>query len=131
MILIGSLALGFVLGLQFVRWPQAQEVQEPVKTPKVTDDELKLYIAVYTAMQADHDLTIEQALAPHHVSVEKFRHIERRVQAEQRLVDKVRLALLNQAKSLNTWGEQTPTGTPPPHTVQTPKAKPAESPASH
>ena len=129
MILIGSLALGFVLGLQFVRWPEAQEVEEPVKTPKVTDDDLNLYIAVYTAMQADHDLSIDQALAPHHVSVEEFRKIERRVQGEQRLVDKVRLALLNQAKSLNTWGEQTPTATPPPTRARTPKAKTAESPA--
>ena len=110
-IAIGSLALGFVLGLQFVHWPHAQEVQEveEEETPtKVTEAEIDLYIAVYTAMQADHDLTIEAALAPRNVSLEKFREIERRLQHEQHLVERVRLALLNQAKSISTWGQPTP-----------------------
>lgn len=112
-ILAGGLALGLVLGLQFVRWPAAQEMEEVPTPPKLSEAELELYIAVYSAMQADHDLTIEAALTQRGVALDEFRRIERRVESEQRYVDRVRTALLNQAKSLDTWGApRAPQATP-------------------
>src|SRR3989304_759037 len=79
--------------------PQAQEWEE-TSTPDVTEAELNLFIAVYSAMQADHDLTVEAALsreAPG-MSLEQFRQLERRIQRQDRLVERVRQALLDSAK---------------------------------
>ena len=110
-ILLCALAIGFVLGSHFgsrtqlsQRPPllQAEDVR-PTKDNKVTDSDADLYIAVYSAMQADHGLTIEEAVASRHISLDEFRELERRVQSDQRMVDKVRLALLNQAKAHSDW----------------------------
>jgi hypothetical protein len=81
-----------------------QHVQEPTTAEEaeaagVAESELTLYIDVYSAMQADHDLTIDAALAARQVTLDHFRNIEQRVQREQRLVDRVRQALLEQAKN--------------------------------
>ncbi len=107
-----GLVWGVATGPYVASWPAAQEADESEAAPKVSGAELQLYIDVYSAMQADHDLTIEEAVRQHGISLEKFREIERRIQTEQRLVEKVRLALLNQAKSRNFWGAQ-PTPSPP------------------
>jgi len=65
----------------------------------VTESQLKMYIAVYKAMHADHDLTIDHALEPHGISLTEFRNIERRIQKEHRYVERVRDALLEFARS--------------------------------
>jgi len=115
---VGMKRLGFVAvcavgwALCAAGWSAAQEEEEPAATPKVTEAELQLYIDVYSAMQADHSLTIEEALLKQGISLEKFRELERRIQGEQRLVEKVRLALLNQARSRSLWAGQ-PTPSPP------------------
>ncbi len=80
--------------------PQAQDWEES-SAPDVTEAELSLFIAVYSAMQADHDLTVETALgreAPG-MTLEQFRQLERRIQRQERLVDRVRQALLDTAKA--------------------------------
>lgn len=76
---------------------QAQETEESSE-PKVSDEELDLYIDVYRAMQADRSLQIADAVADRGVSVEAFRAIERKVQMQERLIKRVREALLEQAK---------------------------------
>jgi hypothetical protein len=92
-------AAGLLIGtLQFGLRPQAQEAEED-EVDQVTPTELQFYIDVYTAMQADHDLTLETVLAEKHASLDSFRSIERRVQKQERLVRKVREALLAQAKA--------------------------------
>jgi hypothetical protein len=97
--ILGVGAVGVLVGaLVFGLRPQAQEAEEPV-AEDVTQSELEMYIAVYTAMQADHDLTLDAELAQKGVSLTQFRHIERRVQKQERLVRKVRDALLAQAKA--------------------------------
>jgi hypothetical protein len=103
-LLLCAVAVGFVLGSHIAQRPEPH-VQEARATPRdhVTDADVELYIAVYSAMQADHGLTIDEALAGHGMDIEQFRDLERRVQADQRTVDRVRLALLNRAKSRNTW----------------------------
>lgn len=76
---------------------QAQETEESAE-PTVSDAELELYTDVYRAMQADRSLKIAEAVEDRGVSVEAFRAIERRVQLQERLIKRVREALLEQAK---------------------------------
>ena len=98
-IVLGVGAVGVLIGaLLFGLRPQAQEAGES-EADQVSTTELALYIDVYTAMQADHDLTLEAALAKKGVPLDQFRNIERRVQKQDRLVRKVRDALQAQAKA--------------------------------
>jgi len=76
---------------------QAQETPEAADT-RVTEEELQAYINVYTAMQADRSLKIDGAVASQHMTVPDFRSLERRVQVQHRLVERVREAMLEQAK---------------------------------
>jgi hypothetical protein len=54
---------------------------------------------VYKAMQVNHGLTIEEALKARSMTLEQFRPTERRIQKEQRYVERVRKALLECAQS--------------------------------
>lgn len=113
-LLICAVAIGFVLGSQVSRRPEPEEVAQAPAAPvenKVTEADVELYIAVYSAMQSDHGLTIDDALVGRDLTLEQFRDIERRVQADQHMVDRVRLALLTQAKARNSW---MPPGAPTP-----------------
>ena len=91
----------------------AQEIEDN-EAPKVRPDELELYIKVYKALQDDHDLTIENALPPYHTSLDDFRQIERRIQNDPRLVDKVRESLLEHARSRGAYARIVGTPTAPP-----------------
>jgi hypothetical protein len=87
---LGIVAVGVLVGaLLFGLRPQAQEPDEN-EADQVSPSELAMYIDVYTAMQADHDLTLETILAQKGVSLDQFRIIERRIQKNDRLVRKVR-----------------------------------------
>jgi hypothetical protein len=103
MVLLSGAVLLAGLSIQFVpHGQQAQnktEAEEEGETPGVSESELEVYIEVYKAMQSNHALTIEEALKPHGVSLEKFRASERRIQKEQRYVERVRKALLEYARS--------------------------------
>lgn len=97
--ILGVAALGVLVGaLLFGMRPQAQEAAEG-EVDQVSASDLALYIDAYTAMQADHDLTLESILAQKGIPLEQFRNIERRVQKQERLVRKVREALQAQAKA--------------------------------
>ena len=91
---VGALAGALVFGLR----PLAQEAGGGTDREEVAPAELDLYIAVYSAMQADHDLTLDQVLAQKAVPLDQFRNIERRVQRQDRLIRKVRDALTAQAR---------------------------------
>jgi hypothetical protein len=98
-VVLGIAAVGALIGaLLFGMRPEAQE-PSPSPADDVTPEELQLYIDVYTAMQANHDLTVEQVLATKNMTLPQFRNIERRVQQQDRLVHKVREALTAQAKA--------------------------------
>ena len=98
-LLLATGAVGVLVGaLVFGLRPQAQEAGES-EVDQVSPSELAIYIDVYTAMQADHDLTLESILAQKGVPLQQFRNIERRVQKQERLVRKVREALQAQAKA--------------------------------
>lgn len=101
----------------------AQEVDEN-NSAKVTPDELELYIRVYTALQDDHNLAIETAIQPYHISLDDFRQLERRVQSEPRMVDRVREALLDHQKSRGAYARIVGTPTAAPRPERTAGAKP-------
>jgi hypothetical protein len=96
--------------------PHAEEVPPEDPTP-VSEAELETYLKVYKAMQADHGLTIDDALAPTGMSLSEFRGVERRLQTSPRLVERAREALLEHAKTNSAFalalGTPTPASTPP------------------
>src|SRR5262249_17720400 len=89
---LGFLLLAITLGIAGMVamgvHPQAEEVEEN-EPPAVSESDIELYIKVYTAMQNDHDLTIDSAIKPYHLSLEDFRKIELRIQNQPRLVERV------------------------------------------
>ena len=105
--------LGTLGAMAVVFRPAAQEVGD-TDSDTVSDSELQMYIKVYEAMQDDHDLTVEQAITPHHLTLDEFRHIERRIQNQPRLVDRVREALLENARAHSVFAESVSTPTPIP-----------------
>jgi hypothetical protein len=100
-----GIALGIVvitaIGSAFVSvsHPEAQDFGE-AEVSDVSEADLNTYIGVYSAMQADHDLTIDDALTSvaDGMSLVAFRDLERRVQKQERLVERVRQALVENAK---------------------------------
>jgi hypothetical protein len=94
--------------------PQAEEVGDN-EPPSISESDLQLYIKVYSAMQEDHDLTIDSAIKSHDISLDDFRQLERRIQAQSRMVERVRQALLEQVKANSTFALATATPTPPAH----------------
>jgi hypothetical protein len=105
------LAFGMCATLMVVFHPAAQEVEDE-ETPSVSESDLDLYIKVYSAMQEDHDLTIDAAIGQHNVSLDDFRQIERRIQSQPRMVERVRQALLDRAKQHSVFAQSVTTPTP-------------------
>src|SRR3990172_2233482 len=96
--LLALVACGMLATMLAVFNPAAQEVEED-EASTVTDAELQTYIKVYIAMQDDHDLVIDNAIKPYNLSLEEFRELERRIQDQPRLVDRVREALLEDRRA--------------------------------
>jgi hypothetical protein len=110
LLLVALGALGIMVA---VFHPAAEEVAESDKEA-VSQSDLQMYINVYAAMQDDHDLTIDEAIKRYHVSLDEFRQVERRIQSQPRLVDRVREALLENARAHSVFAEAVTTPTPPP-----------------
>lgn len=94
---------------------RAQEIEE-TEDAKVSPDELELYLRVYTALQDNHDLSIETAIQPYHISLQDFRQLEQRIQSDPRMVDRVREALLDHVRSRGVYARVIGTATPTPTT---------------
>jgi hypothetical protein len=94
--------------------PVAQLVAGPPPR-KLNNEEVELYNGVYKAMQGDRDMTIDEALEPHGVSLREFRDLERRLQMNSALVERVRRELLTHAEqsSVLVPGAAGPVETPP------------------
>jgi hypothetical protein len=120
------LVLGMLGAMVAVFRPAAEEVGEN-NTETVSEADLQTYVKIYEAMQDDHDLTIEEAIKPYHVSLDDFRHIERRIQSQPRLVDRVREALLQNARAHSVFAE-TPAPPTPLRTPVEPKPGQQQSP---
>jgi hypothetical protein len=70
----------------------AQEAADDEES-EVPPDQVEKYIAVYKAMQRDHNLKVEQAAAAQGLSLSAFRDIEERVERDDMIRDRVRQAL--------------------------------------
>lgn len=116
--ILSALALAvLLLGVVFGKNPAAQESDDPAETvedPGVSEAELETYIEVYTAMQSDHSLTIDAALAERSLELREFRLLEQRIQRQERLVRNVRQALLDHAKAQGGNSEPPQGGTDSP-----------------
>lgn len=96
------MALAVSIGLFAGSWSDAELPQAAsmrVADPAIADREVKLYIDVYSEMQRDHDLRIEDMVAARGLSLAEFRDIERRIQTQAAVIKRVREALVEQAKS--------------------------------
>jgi len=123
-LLCTAVALG-VLASAF--HPRAQETEES-QPSSVSEADVERYIAVYSAMQDDHDLNIDQALKPYDLTLDEFRSTERRIQGESRLVERVRAALLDHAKGRALFAQAAETQTPVPAPSATPERKSKKKP---
>ncbi len=122
-------ACGLLATLLAVFHPAAEETEEG-EPSTVSDADLKLYIAVYTAMQDDHDLVIDSAIKPYHISLEEFRQLEQRIQSQPRLVERVREALLEDRRTHSVFAGSAATPTPAitPPAIKTPARKSKQPP---
>lgn len=69
-------------------------------------EQIEKYVAVYRAMQRNHNLTVEQAAAAQGLTVGAFRELERRIESDDAARDAARNALAAPAQSA------TPAATP-------------------
>ena len=81
----------------------------------VAESEFERYLRVLESMQADHSLGVDAATDRESMKVEEFRDIERRVQRNDVLVERVRESLKRKAESV--WDSRhaelaTPTQSP-------------------
>lgn len=89
------------------------QLAEPTAPLDVSEAELATYLDVYKAMQSDHAKQIEEAIEPHGISLSEFRDIERRVQRNSGLIDRVRRELLAHAQEVSIFGNAaTPSPSP-------------------
>jgi hypothetical protein len=63
----------------------------------VPTSQVDKYISVYESMQKDHNLTVEQAASKQGLTVEQFRALENKIEADDTLRERVRKALRHAA----------------------------------
>jgi hypothetical protein len=68
----------------------------------VPTSQVDKYISVYEAMQKNHDLTVEQATSRQGLTVEQFRALENKIEADDTLRERVRKALRHAANPKDT-----------------------------
>jgi hypothetical protein len=92
---------------------KSQFAAEPAPAPSPSDQpgdddqdvpasQVDKYIAVYEAMQKDHNLTVEQAASKQGLTVAQFRGLEARIERDDTLREQVRKALRHQANPKDT-----------------------------
>jgi hypothetical protein len=64
----------------------------------VSPAQVEQYLKVYKAMQRDRTLTVDQAAAAQHLTVDQFRDIEARIERDGVLRERVRRELLKSAQ---------------------------------
>jgi hypothetical protein len=63
----------------------------------VPTSQVDKYISVYESMQKDHNLTVDQAASKQGLTVEQFRALENKIEADDTLRERVRKALRHAA----------------------------------
>ncbi|MFZ0676337.1 hypothetical protein [Candidatus Binatus sp.] len=99
----GVRAIGFELrqhALQLTAEPETEP--EPADATDEDDKDVPTsqvdkYISVYESMQKDHNLTVEQAASKQGLTVDQFRALENKIEADDTLRERVRKALRHAA----------------------------------
>ena len=78
--------------------PTVQDSDEEGEEVNIPVEQTDKYIAVYSAMQRDHSLTVEQAAAQQGLSVSEFRAIEDKIERNPMVHQRVLDALRNASK---------------------------------
>jgi hypothetical protein len=68
----------------------------------VPTSQVDKYISVYESMQKDHNITVEQATSKQGLTVEQFRALENKIEADDTLRERVRKALRHAANPKDT-----------------------------
>src|SRR5215469_1780502 len=97
-------------------WDVTQNDQDTENT-EVSPAQVEQYLKVYQAMQRDRTLTVEQATAAQHMTVQQFRDIEGRIERDGVLRERVRRELLKTAQeksnALKLKPQSAPSSSPP------------------
>lgn len=88
------------LPLQLAAEPETEP--EPAEATDEDDKDVPTsqvdkYISVYESMQKDHNLTVEQAASKQGLTVDQFRALENKIEADDTLRERVRKALRHAA----------------------------------
>ena len=86
---------------------QLAQAEGEDETPPPSD-QVDKYIAVYTAMQRDHSLTVDQAASKQGLTVAQFRSLEDRIQRNPVVHDRVLQALKAASKGGKKPASKTP-----------------------
>jgi hypothetical protein len=76
--------------------PLAQDSEDD-DNQDVPTSQVDKYISVYESMQKDHNLTVEQAASKQGLTVDQFRALENKIEADDTLRERVRKALRHAA----------------------------------
>ncbi|MGO9061949.1 MAG: hypothetical protein ACLQU2_31955 [Candidatus Binataceae bacterium] len=79
-------------------WAVAQDDEEDSGSDEVPPDQVDKYVNVYQAMQRDRTLTVDQAAAQQHLTIQQFRDIEAKIERDGVLRERVRRELLKSAQ---------------------------------
>jgi hypothetical protein len=79
-------------------WDVAQDDDDESPADEVSPSQVDEYVNVYQAMQRDRTLTVEQATAQQHMTVQQFRDIEAKIERDGVLRERVRRELLKSAQ---------------------------------
>jgi hypothetical protein len=71
----------------------AQDEGDDDGESQIPPEQIEKYVAVYKAMQQNHNLSVDQAAASQGLSVDAFRDIESRIERDDLIRDRVRQAL--------------------------------------
>ena len=102
-----SIAPAFSLGYSRVA-AATQVAQAEGDETAPPSDQVDKYIAVYTAMQRDHNLTVDQAASKQGLTVAQFRSLEDRIQRNPVVHDRVLAALKAASKGGKKPASKTP-----------------------
>ncbi len=80
----------------------AQEQGEEGDENEVAPEQIDKYIAIYLAMQHDHSLNVEQAAQQQGLTLSAFRDIERKIERDDVIRERVREALRNKPPESGT-----------------------------
>jgi hypothetical protein len=94
-------------------WNLTQDDQD-AENNEVSPAQVEQYLKVYKAMQRDRTLTVEQATAAQHLTVEQFRDIEARIERDGVLRERVRRELLKTAEQKSNALKLKPQSAPSP-----------------